>query len=124
MDSKVISKIIAELEKGRSLISICKDKGMPDRATIRRAQKADPDIDAAVMQAREDGYHRLAEEARIRAQNAEDPQRGRLAFDADRWYLGKLSHAFSDNKAQKLEHKLDISDKAKTWLGIKYGHEE
>jgi hypothetical protein len=41
-----------------------------------------------------------------------------VAFDAERWYLGKLSNAFSDNKAQKHEHTHDLSDEAKAWLGI------
>jgi hypothetical protein len=96
--------IIAELEKGRSLLSICKDEGMPNRSTVQRWQNDDMDFDAAVTRAREDGFHYLAEQARIKAQTAEDAAKGRLAFDADRWYLGKLSNAFSDNKEQLHKH--------------------
>jgi hypothetical protein len=110
--------ILAELEKGRSLLSICKDEGMPNRSTVQRWQNEDENFDAAVTRAREDGFHYLAERARISAQTAEDAAKGRLAFDADRWYLGKLSNAFSDNKAQKHEVTHDLSDKAKAWLGI------
>ena len=90
---------------------------MPNRSTVQRWQNEDQDFDAAVTRAREDGFHYLAEQARIRALTAEDAARGRLAFDADRWYLGKLSNAFSDNKAQKHEVTHDLSDKAKAWLG-------
>lgn len=110
--------ILAELENGRSLLSICKDEGMPNRSTVQRWQNEDEDFDAAVTRAREDGFHYLAEQARLNAQTAEDATKGRLAFDADRWYLGKLSNAFSDNKAQKLEHSHDLSDEAKAWLGL------
>jgi hypothetical protein len=110
--------ILEELEKGRSLLSICRDEGMPNRSTVQRWQADDEDFDAAVTRAREDGFHYLAEQARIRAQTADDAAKGRLAFDADRWYLGKLSNAFSDNKAQKLEHTHDLSDEAKAWLGL------
>lgn len=110
--------ILAELESGRSLLSICKDEGMPNRSTVQRWQKEDEEFDAAITRAREDGFHCLAEQARINAQTAEDAAKGRLAFDADRWYLGKLSNAFSDNKTQKLEHTVDLSDKAKAWLGL------
>jgi hypothetical protein len=111
--------IIDELEKGRSLLSICKDTGMPNRSTVQRWQNDDSDFDAAVTRAREDGFHHLAEQARIKAQTADDAAKGRLAFDADRWYLGKLSNAFSDNKAQKHEVDLTVmSDKAKAWLGL------
>jgi hypothetical protein len=110
--------ILAELEKGRSLLSICKDEGMPNRSTVQRWQNDDADFDAAVTRAREDGFEYLAEQARINAQTAQDAAKGRLAFDADRWYLGKLSHAFSDNKAQKHEVTHDLSDKARAWLGL------
>lgn len=118
MSDDVRETIITELERGRSLLSICKDEGMPNRSTVQRWQGDDAEFDAAVTRAREDGFHYLAEQARINAQSAEDATKGRLAFDADRWYLGKLSNAFSDNKAQKFEHKHDLSDKAKAWLGI------
>ncbi len=110
--------ILAELEKGRSLAAICKDKGMPNRSTVQRWQKDDAEWDAAVTHAREEGYHSRADQAVSDAKAAEDAGKGRLAFDAERWYLGKLSNAFSDNKAQKLEHTHDLSDKAKAWLGI------
>jgi hypothetical protein len=115
---EVRETILTELEKGRSLLSICKDEGLPDRRTVQRWQSEDEEFDAAVTRAREDGFHYLAEQARISAQTAEDAAKGRLAFDADRWYLGKLSNAFSDNKAQKHEVTHDLSDKAKAWLGI------
>jgi hypothetical protein len=104
MSDDVRQIIIDELEKGRSLLSICRDDGLPDRRTVQRWQTDDDAFDAAVTRAREDGFHFLAEQARIRAQTAEDAAKGRLAFDADRWYLGKLSNAFSDNKAQEHKH--------------------
>jgi hypothetical protein len=96
--------ILEELEKGRSLLSICKDEGMPSARTVQRWQADDTEFDVAVTRAREDGFHFIAEQARIRAQTAEDAAKGRLAFDADRWYLGKLSNAFSDNKEQLHKH--------------------
>ena len=96
--------ILEELEYGRSLLSICKEEGMPNRSTVQRWQNEEAEFDAAVTRAREDGFQYLAERARINAQNAEDPAKGRLAFDADRWYLGKLSNAFSDSKAQEHKH--------------------
>jgi hypothetical protein len=60
----------------------------------------------------------MAEQALADAEIETDPAKGRLKFDARRWYLGKLSNAFSDNKAQKLEHTHDLSDEAKAWLGL------
>jgi hypothetical protein len=110
--------ILARLAEGESLSSICNSEGMPDRSTVQRWQKNDVEFDAAVTHAREEGFHYLAEQAWINAHTADDAAKGRLAFDADRWYLGKLSNAFSDNKPQKLEHTHDLSDKARAWLGI------
>jgi hypothetical protein len=110
--------ILEELEKGRSLLSICRDEGMPSARTVQRWQNEDAEFDVAVTRAREDGFHYLAEQARIKAQTAEDAAKGRLAFDADRWYLGKLSNAFSDHKAQKHEVTHGLSDEAKAWLGL------
>lgn len=116
--TEVRETILAELEKGRSLLSICKDEGLPSARTVQRWMEDDAEWSVAVTRAREEGFHYLAELARINAQTAEDAAKGRLAFDADRWYLGKLSNAFSDNKAQKHEVTHDLSDKAKAWLGL------
>ena len=91
---------------------------MPSARTVQRWQNDDEEFDVSVTRAREDGFHFLAELARLNAQTAADPAKGRLAFDADRWYLGKLSNAFSDNKAQKHEVTHDLSDKARAWLGL------
>lgn len=115
---EVRETILSELEKGRSLLSICKDEGMPNRSTVQRWQKDDEEFDAAVTRAREDGFHYLAEQARIKAQTADDAAKGRLAFDADRWYLGKLSNAFSDNKEQRHNHSGQIGLKV---IEIQFG---
>lgn len=111
-------QILAQLAEGQSLVSICKRDGMPNRATVQRWQNDDKDFDAAVTHAREEGYILRADRAVIEAKLAEDASKGRLAFDAERWYLGKLSNALSDNKAQKLEHRHDLTDEAKAWLGL------
>lgn len=121
MSDEVRETIIAELEKGRSLLSICKDVGMPSARTVQRWQNDDAEFDVAVTRAREDGFHYLAEQARIRAQTAEDAAKGRLAFDADRWYLGKLSNAFSDNKTSKHEHSGAIALKG---IEIQFGRSD
>lgn len=110
--------ILERLAEGESLSAICRTEGMPNRSTVQRWQDAEPEFDAAVTHAREAGYIKRADEAVLAAKTAEDATKGRLAFDAERWYLGKLSNAFSDNKAQKFEHKVELTDKAKAWLGL------
>jgi hypothetical protein len=111
-------EVLRLLSQGQSLRSICRADGMPSRETVRLWQGDDEAFGLAVTRAREEGYHDRAEAAVEGAKLAEDAAKGRLAFDAERWYLGKLSNAFSDNKPQqhKVEH--DLSDKAKAWLGL------
>lgn len=92
----VSESILERLAEGESLSTICADEGMPNRSTVQRWQIDDAGFDAAVTRAREAGMHVIAEKAVAAAKNATDASLGRLAFDADRWYLGKLSNAFSD----------------------------
>lgn len=94
--------ILARLADGESLSSICRSDGMPDRSTVQRWQKEDAAFNAAVTHAREAGFEKRADDAVSAAKSAEDAAKGRLAFDAERWYLGKLSNAFADT--QKHEH--------------------
>jgi hypothetical protein len=59
-----------------------------------------------------------AERAVIAAKTAEDAQKGRLAFDAERWFLGKVSKALGDktviagdkDNPLRTEVKHDLSD--------------
>lgn len=95
--------ILSRLADGESLSAICRDEGMPSRETVRLWQHGDEAFDLAVTRAREDGFEKRANDAVLAAKTADDATRGRLAFDAERWYLGKLSNAFSDNKAQKVD---------------------
>lgn len=115
--AKVEQDIIDRLSDGESLSSICRDKIMPAWGTVHNWMDADEDFSVQITRAREIGYLTRADRAIEAAKAAEDAAKGRLAFDAERWYLGKLSNAFSDNKKQehRVEHALD-PDMAE-WLG-------
>lgn len=114
----VREEICERLADGESLLQICKGKKMPNRRTVQRWQDDDPDFDAAITRARESGMFVLAEQAVKDAKMAEDAARGRLAFDAVRWYVGKLSNAFSDDKARKVDIKMAIAAETAAWLGL------
>lgn len=109
--------ILTRLSEGESLSAICRDKGMPAWSTVHDWMENDAALAGRITRAREAGYHFRAENALREAKTAEDAQKGRLAFDAERWYLGKLSNAFSDNKAQKHDHTHDLSPEMQEWLG-------
>ena len=98
-------QVLAMLMEGKSLSAICAEEGMPDRSTVQRWQKDDAEFDAAVTHAREIGFEQRADKAVLAAKTADDAAKGRLAFDAERWYLGKLSNAFSDKQKHELTGK-------------------
>ncbi|WP_298196599.1 hypothetical protein [Novosphingobium sp.] len=110
---EIIAEVIRQLEAGKSMLSICKAEGMPNRWTIETWAKADDDLAAQIRAAREVGFHALAEQALEEARTCADPIKGRLAFDAARWYLGKLSNAFAErpvNVGVQVNVDVDASD--------------
>ena len=92
----VIEKIIDGLAEGKSLSQLCAGKDKPDRRTVQRWENGEDALADRIREAREIGYHARAERAVEAAKTAKDPMAGRLAFDAERWYLGKLSNAFRE----------------------------
>lgn len=110
---EVLDDLLSRLADGESLSSICDDRRMPDRRTIQRWMEKDDELAAEIARAREVGYRQRGERAVEAAKTAPDPVRGRLAFDAERWYLGKLSNAFADKPVQveaRTTVKLDADD--------------
>jgi transposase-like protein len=95
-------QILASLADGESLNAICKREGMVSARTVYNWIDADSGFASQVTRAREVGYLLRAERAVEDAKKALDAAKGRLAFDAERWMLGKLSIALSDK--QKHEH--------------------
>jgi len=104
---RTLPEILRRLALGEGLAAICKADGMPDRETVRRWCAADPAVAERIMQAREDGFFERAEQAVKDAKAAKDPQLGRLAFDAERWYLGKLSNAFAE-RPPKIDNQTNV----------------
>lgn len=117
--AKTRTQIIDRLAKGESLSQICADADMPCRYTVQGWQDADEEFNLAVTRAREVGYELRADKAVLDAKMADDAAKGRLAFDAERWYLGKLSNAFSDNKVRKVEAAIGLEPEVAEWLGMK-----
>ncbi len=107
-------EVLRRLSEGESLSAICRDKDMPAWGTVHNWMNDDAEFDVQVTRAREAGYLKRADEAVQAAKCAEDAARGRLALDAERWYLGKLSNAFSDDKARKHEHSGNLKVEAIT----------
>lgn len=60
------------------------------RQRIDERVLSDDNFRTRIALAREIGYAARAEKAVIDAKNAEDAAKGRLAFDAERWWLSKI----------------------------------
>lgn len=98
----VCEELCERLAEGKSLVQVCRDDDMPSVRTVQTWMNADSEFAAQITRARESGYQIRADNAVEAAKSADDAAKGRLAFDAERWYLGKLSNAFSDKT--KHEH--------------------
>lgn len=92
----IIEELLQRLSEGESLRTICADPRMPSRQSVHTWSRQDDDLAARILDAREVGYYNLAERAVEDARTCDDPIKGRLAFDAVRWQLGKLSRVFAD----------------------------
>ena len=97
----VALEICRRLATGETLKGICRDEGMPHESTVRGWAVADVDGFATLFaRARECQAHALADAALDEAQRAEDPQLGRLAFDARKWFVGKSLPKVYGDKVQ------------------------
>jgi hypothetical protein len=114
----IIAELLERLADGVSMATVCAEPRMPDQSTIWRWSKADDELAKDIARAREVGYFARAEKAVADAKTAPDAAKGRLAFDAERWYLGKLSNAFSDDKKRELKVEHSLSPEAAKWLGL------
>lgn len=114
---EIVEELIEALRDGRSMREICEDDRMPSRETVRNWEHDDPELALAITRAREDGYFHRAERAVADAKAADDASKGRLAFDAERWFLGKVSKGFADkvivggdpDNPVRHAHKVDMS---------------
>ncbi len=101
-DRETIDSMLQRLIAGESMRRICSDPEMPSRMTVARWCDGDDEVAAKILRAREIGFLDAGDAAVEAAKNCEDPIRGRLAFDAEKWRLERLSQAFSA-KPQKIE---------------------
>lgn len=91
--------VIEAMEQTGSYTEAAEIAGVSRQVIIRQEAKSD-EFRTNIARAREAGYLARAEKAVVDAKTAKDPQAGRLAFDADRWLLGKLNPARFGDKVQ------------------------
>jgi regulator of protease activity HflC (stomatin/prohibitin superfamily) len=92
--------ICERLIAGESQRAISRDKNFPDIVTIWRWRNNMPDFSKQYARAREAQADALADRAVEEALTAEDAGKGRLAYDALRWYAGKMKPGTYGDKVQ------------------------
>jgi hypothetical protein len=86
----LVEELLSRMESGETITSIAKDPRMPSYATIWRWEDKGDELSERITRARERGYQARADAIMERVKVCADPQKGRLEFDAERWYLGKM----------------------------------
>jgi hypothetical protein len=116
-----IEEMLQRMGDGETLTSIASDARMPSVQTMMNWEsEQDTELGLAITRARAQGYTVRAEKAVAEAKACEDPQAGRLAFDAERWFLGKmhpkkfgdsttLKHADADGEKIQLDETAKIT---------------
>jgi hypothetical protein len=84
------AEICRRIGEGESLRTICRDDAMPGLRTVFQWLEADAAFAHQYARARERQAHVMAEWAIEDATTAGDAQLGRLAYDARKWFAGKL----------------------------------
>lgn len=88
---ELAEKILYRMSQGESLRAICRDEGMPNECTVRTWALNDREgFFSHYEKARALQAHAVADKSYQDALEAKDAGLGRLAFDAGKWFAGKL----------------------------------
>lgn len=98
---ELFATILARLADGEPLSVICRDRGMPNRAHVRRWCRENSDLDKRFQEARDDGYDRLADDCLQIADNVdEDPASRKVRV----WTRTQLLSKWSPRYGEKVQH--------------------
>jgi len=102
---ELAARICAEMAKGRSLRSVCRDDGMPDESAVRLWAAEDRNGFAPhYARAREAQIEALSEDLLdIADSTTGDPQRDKLRVDTRKWIMSKIAPKKYGDKLD-LEH--------------------
>ena len=88
---EVWERLLVRLGDGESLRAITRDKDMPSQPSVYERIDTEPAFAEQYRRARARQADSIAEKALDEAEQADDPAKGRLAFDARRWFAGKVA---------------------------------
>lgn len=89
---EIAAVILDRLASGESLLSICRDDGMPSEMTVRRWVADDREgFSSKYAHARDIGLDHQADRIIEIADTEEDPAKARVMIDARKWHLSKMA---------------------------------
>jgi hypothetical protein len=120
--SETLGKVFALLAQGKTIIEICKTKGMPSTATFFRLLEENPQLREDYARARSKQADTFAEMIVTESRTATDAQLGRLRMDALKWAASKIAPKKYGDKVE-VEHagEVDIVVKIGGTLGPRNG---
>jgi hypothetical protein len=86
---EVREKVLQRLADGMTLRKACAEEGMPAPSSVCRWVLEDQTFAEQYARAREVGYQLMADGLVDIADDAQDPQKGRLQVDTRKWLLSK-----------------------------------
>lgn len=112
------TEICIRLSQGDTLIAICREDGMPDKATVFRWLAKNLEFRDKYARARDEQSDVFAEETVDIADNTNDPAKARVQIDARKWFASKVApkkygdktaHELSGPNGQPIATSLEIS---------------
>jgi len=96
--------ICAGIAEGRSLVKICKDKGMPNPATIYKWRRLHLAFNDNYARAREDAADYFVQEIMEIADAAEveDVQVAKLRVDTRKWTASRFNRAYQEKTSKEI----------------------
>jgi hypothetical protein len=116
---EVVAEILRRISAGESLVSVCRDDHMPHRDTVYDWLDQNADFSDRYARARARQADAVAEMAVEEALQAEDPQMGRLAFDARKWWAAKVAPTkYGDRTVMSGDASAPISQEIRIITGV------
>lgn len=101
-DQSIRDDICAEIAKGKSLVTVCKMKGMPSPSTVYEWLRTETDFSDNYARAKTERAERHFEECLeiADAATAETIQVDRLRVDTRKWFVSKMAPKTYGEKSQ------------------------
>ena len=108
-DQALADEICDRIARGRGLISVCNDPGMPTYSTVRKWLKEHDFFARDYARARVDQADTYADEIVEIADTEPDPNRARVRVEARKWTASKLRpQAYGDRIDLNVQGSLDL----------------